>query len=162
VIPAPVGGGGDFADDTTDTDSDDGGGGGGGGGGGYAEWRQTQADLDHHDEGYAGAIDTDDNDADAVVDEVDEVEDITEQSNNTAEEGAEQFDDPQPRDAVDDIPSDAAPPDIPDSASESNNEPTQGSGWPPSWWSNSILSDLDGEMAVVAVLIIGAVVYRGE
>lgn len=73
--------------------------------GGFAEFRQAAADAGLHDEGYAGAIETQDNDADAVVDEPGEVREIAAGSTQSPQEVVETFDGVQPPPAADNVPS---------------------------------------------------------
>lgn len=92
-----IGGGGGDGSSTNDSGS------GGTSNSGWSEWRQAQADAGMHDEGYAGAVETQDNDADAVVDEPGEAQEIVELTDQSPEEVVETFDDVQPPASTDDV-----------------------------------------------------------
>jgi hypothetical protein len=106
---ALIGGGGgggtvNIESDTTDDSIDS----GGSGGGSIADFRQAVADSGGHDEAYAGATDTASSDADAVVDEADEAQEIVNTTTQSAEEVVDTFEDTQPDPAADDVASDTA------------------------------------------------------
>ena len=85
----------------------------------YADFREAESDAGLHDEGYAGAIDTQDNDDDAVVDEADEAQEIVDRTDQSAEEVVETFEDTQPRPEVDDVAPDATPDDAQQNSEQS-------------------------------------------
>lgn len=116
----------------------------------YAEFRQAEADSGGHDESYAGAIDTDDNDADAVVDEGDEVADIAEDSSESVEDVVDTFEDTQPDPAADDV--------APDQAVDyENTGGDQGIEDRLDQLAERLPGDLDGTQVAVGALAVAAV-----
>lgn len=131
------------SDDSTTTSYSD-------SGGSFADFRQAEADSGGHDEGYAGATDTDDADADAVVDEVNEAEDIVNTTTQTPEEVVETFSSTQPSAAEDDVaPTTDVTPDQPSNESADGSSSTSSAGF--EWESLSKRQKAAGAVVVLAL-----------